>query len=35
MNGVRKVTPADEKLNIVFSPFVLHYVNEVWLLLTS
>jgi hypothetical protein len=30
MNGVRKVTPPDEELKIiVFSPFVLHYINEV------
>jgi hypothetical protein len=38
MNGVRKViqTPPDDDLKIiVFSPFVLHYINEVLRLLTS
>ena len=36
MNGVRKVTAPDEELKIiVFSPFPLHYINEVLRLLTS
>ena len=30
MNGVSKVRPPTQELNIiVFSPFVLHYINEV------
>jgi hypothetical protein len=36
MNGVQKVTPPDEELNIiVFSPFVFHYINEILRILTS
>jgi hypothetical protein len=36
VNGVRKVTPPDEELKIiVFSPFVLDYINDVFRLLTS
>jgi hypothetical protein len=36
INGTGKVTPLDEELKIiVFSRFVLHYINEASRLLTS
>jgi hypothetical protein len=36
MNELRKVTSPDEELKIiVFSPFVLHYINKILRTLTS